>query len=104
MSVIQDVIKEEYNRLKSLLDLYDLKISECARGSLSVKKRGGHSYYYLAFRENRKVKFVYVGKEDSLSVKEVSEQLEKRRRYEKMRKKSKENLEEVRKLLYVANR
>ncbi|MBN2657729.1 MAG: hypothetical protein JXR86_11770 [Spirochaetales bacterium] len=104
MSVIHDVIKEEYNRLNSLLDMYDRKISECARGSLSVKKRGGHSYYYLAYRENQKVKFVYVGKEGSPSVKDVSEQLEKRHRYEKMRKKSKENLEEVRKLLHVANR
>jgi len=66
MSVIQDVIKEEYNRLNSLLDMYDRKISECVKGSLSVKKRGGHSYYYLAYRENQKVKFVYVGKEDPL--------------------------------------
>lgn len=102
MSVMRDVIKEEYNRLNSLLDMYDRKISECVRGSFSVKKRGSHSYYYLAYREDNRVKFVYVGKEDSPPVKEIAEQIEKRQRYEKMRKKSKKNLEEVRRLLRVA--
>lgn len=102
MSVIHDVIQEEYNRLNSLLDLYDQKISECVKGSLSVKKRGEHSYCYLAYREDKKVKFVYIGREDSPSVKEVSDQIEKRRRYEKKRQKTKKNLEEVRKLLRVA--
>ncbi|MBI9098734.1 MAG: hypothetical protein JEY91_09665 [Spirochaetaceae bacterium] len=104
MSVIKDVIQEEYNRLNSLIDLYDHKVSECVKGSLSIKKRGDHSYYYLAYRDEKKVKFVYVGKEGSPSVKEISEKIEKRHRYEKMRKKSKENLDEVRKLLRVANR
>lgn len=104
MSVIKDVIKEEYNRLDSLLDLYDGKIAECVKGSLSVKKRGDHSYYYLAYREEKKIKFVYVGKEGSSSVKEIAEKIDKRHRYEKMRKKSKENLDEVRKLLRAANR
>ena len=104
MSVLKDVIQEEYNRLDSLLDLYEQKISECVKGSLSVKKRGDHSYYYLAFRDNGKVKFVYVGKEGSESVKEAAEKIEKRHRYEKMKKKSQENLSEVRKLLRAANR
>lgn len=104
MSVIQDVIKEEYNRLNSLMDVYDRKISECVKGSLSVKKRSGHSYYYLAYREEKKVKFIYVGKEGSPSVKDIAEKIEKRHRYEKMRKKSKKNLDEVRKLLRVANK
>ncbi len=104
MSVIKDVIKEEYNRLDSLLELYDGKIAECVKGSLSLKKRGGHSYYYLAYREEKKVKFFYVGKEGSEPVKDMSEKIEKRHRYEKMRKKSKDNFNEVRRLLRVANR
>ena len=104
MSAIKDVIQEEYNRLDSLLDLYKKKILECVKGSLSVKKRGDHSYYYLAFRENQKIKFIYVGKEGSEPVKEIAEKIEKRHRYEKMRKKSKENLNEVRKLLRASKR
>ena len=104
MSVLKDVIQEEYNRLDSLLKLYDEKISECVKGSISVKKRGKHSYFYLAYREEAKVKFFYIGKEGSLSVKEISDKIEKRHRYEKMRKESKENLQEARKLLRAAQR
>jgi len=104
MSVIRDVIKEEYNRLHSLMDLYDKKIAESVKGSLSVKKRGEHAYYYLAYRENKKVIFIYIGKEGSSQVQDYAVKIEKRHKYEEMRKKSKENLNEIRKLLRASKR
>ena len=102
MSVIGDVIKEEYNRLNSLMDLYDKKIAESVKGSLSLKKRGNNAYYYLAYRENKRVLFHYIGKEGSPQVQEYVVKIEKRHKYEEMRKRSKENLKEIRKLLRVA--
>lgn len=102
MSVIYDVIKEENNRLLSLMDLYDRKIAESVKGSLSLKKRGSHAYYYLAYRKNKKVIFHYIGKEGSSQVQEYAVKIKKRHKYEEMRKKSKENLKEVRKLLRVS--
>lgn len=102
MSVVIDVIKEEYNRLNSLVKVYDKKIAQYPKGSLSIKKRGGHAYYYLAYREQKKVKFVYIGKEGSMKVKKYSDSIEKRHKYENMKKKSEANLKEIRKLLRVA--
>ena len=102
MSVIYDVIKEENSRLESLMDLYDKKIAESLKGSLSLKKRGNNAYYYLAYRENKRVIFHYVGKEGSPQVQDYAVKIEKRHKYEEMRKKSKENLKEIRKLLRAA--
>lgn len=102
MSVVGDVIKEEYNRLLSLIDLYDRKIAESIKGSISVKKRGSHVYYYLAYRENKRVKFRYIGKKGCSQVQEYTLEIEKRRKYEEMRKKTKESLKEIKKLLRVA--
>ena len=104
MSVIYDVIKEENNRLQSLIDFYNEKIDESIKGSLSVKKRGANAYFYLAYRENRKVKFLYIGKEGSPKVQECEDKIVKRHKYEELRKKSRENLKDVRKLLHVAER
>ena len=102
MSVVGDVIKEEYNRLNSLMELYDKKIAESVKGSLSLKKRGNNAYYYLAYRENKRVIFHYIGKEGSPQVQDYAVKIEKRHKYEEMRKRSKENLNEIRKLLRAA--
>ena len=102
MSVVQDVIKEEYNRLIELIEQYDQKIADYPKGSISVKSRRGKPYYYLSFREGDKVKSVYLGKEDSSKVIKYSEQIKKRQRYEELRKQAKKNLNDIRKLLHVA--
>ncbi|MDC7236042.1 MAG: hypothetical protein PQJ58_22660 [Spirochaetales bacterium] len=102
MSVIKDVIVEEYNRLNALVELYDQKISSFPKGSLSVKNRNGHPYYYRAFRDHGKVRFIYLGKPDSEESKDFIKKLERRQKYEVKRKKSMENLKEVKVLLRVA--
>ncbi|MBF9018718.1 MULTISPECIES: hypothetical protein [unclassified Oceanispirochaeta] len=99
MSVIKDVIKEEYSRLNSLIELYDQKISSFPKGSVSVKKRNGHPYLYRAFRDQGRVRFIYLGKPDSPDAKAFIKELERRHKYEEMRKKSLENLKEIKVLL-----
>ena len=51
----------------------------------------------------KKVKFDYVGKKGSKEVQECMSQVQQRRKYENLRKKSNENLAEVRKLLRVGS-
>ena len=102
MSAVKDVIKEEYNRLNSLVKMYDDKILLYPKGSISIKKRSGNSYCYLAYREKQKVRFEYIGKEGSEKAKEYARKIEQRHKYERMRKKSAYNLKEIRKLLRAA--
>ena len=102
MSVIKDVIKEEYSRLNSLVEIYDQKISSFPKGSVSVKKRNGHPYLYRAFRDQGRVRFIYLGKPDSPDAQDFVMKLEKRHKYEEKRKKSLDNLKEVKALLRAA--
>lgn len=104
MSVVNDVIREEFDRLNCLAKLYDDKISEYPKGSISEKKRNGLPYCYLAFREKGKVRFVYLGKKDSEEVNKVAAQISQRHSYEEKKKQVNANLKEIRKLLHVINR
>lgn len=104
MSVIMDVILEEGMRLEALIEEYNKKISQYPKGSISIKRRGEHSYCYRAFRDNSsKVRFIYLGKDGSEEVSEFKKKMEERKSYEERKKKSIENLKEIRKLLHAAN-
>jgi hypothetical protein len=102
MGIINDVVKEEYQRLNELVNLYNQKIAAFPKGSISRKKRQDKVYYYLAYRDHSKVKFEYLGKEESEKYKEVSQKVAQRLRYEKKLKESMESLKEVEVLLRVA--
>lgn len=104
MSVISDVIQEEYKRLNELIELYNEKISHYPKGSISKKKRGHQFFCYLTYRNYDKVKSDYLGKEDSEKVHEISEQIKQRHRYEKMLKKSIEKLKEIKRYMNISKR
>ncbi len=95
MGVLQGIIKEEQERLESLIALYDSRLSGLPKGSLRIKG----SYVYQKSREGSKTPTVYVGKVDSDRVREVSAQIEERRMYEERRKKACAELAEVRRAL-----
>ena len=65
MSVIKGVLEEELKRLKELSEDYEKKIDSLRKGSISRKKRNKNVYLYWAFRENDKIKFIYIGPEGS---------------------------------------
>ena len=104
MSVVVDVILEESERLRSLIELYDGKIAELPKGSLSEKSRGNRLYCYLAYRDGSRVKFKYIGPQGSEEVQRIHEQIAQRRVYEERRRESVENLKQVEKLINVAIR
>ncbi len=104
MSVVVDVIEEESRRLRSLIELYDGKIEELPKGSLSEKSRGNRLYCYLAYRDGSRVKFKYIGPQGSEEVQRIHEQIAQRRVYEERRRESVENLKQVEKLINVAIR
>ncbi|MEN6313455.1 MAG: hypothetical protein ABFD25_04310 [Clostridiaceae bacterium] len=47
----------------------------CLRGSLRLKERNGHKYFYLAYRRDGKVVSEYVGNDESV-VADLKERLE----------------------------
>lgn len=85
--VIINNLKEDLERIKNNIEMYENKIAKCYQGYLREKKINGKSYYYLRKRYGDKIKDKYIRKKE---VSEVKKSIEKRRFIEK----NKRSLEE----------
>lgn len=99
MSTLIDIIEDEKERLQKLLKYYRNEISQLPRGYISKKKIHGHIYCYRSFRDGHTVKTVYLGAEDSETVKETKEKIQERKKLESLLKRTKENLDEAKRAL-----
>lgn len=62
MGVIKGVLKEELENSLRMKKEYERALNELPKGCIAEKKIRGHSYYYLAQRIGKKVKYIYKGK------------------------------------------
>lgn len=60
MSILDGVMREEHDRLSRITAKVEQEINELPKGYISEKKINGKNYCYLQFRENGKVKSVYI--------------------------------------------
>ena len=95
MSYMKDILKEEYQRLKALSEKYHDEISALPRGSISIKKRNHREYLYLAYRQENKLRFEYIGPIVSEKSKAVLKQIGLRKRFETKLKQVKKDLLEI---------
>lgn len=95
MSVVRDIIREEYSRLIELKKKYVQELTTLPKGSISKKRIKNHSYYYLAYRSKEKVKFDYLGKEDAPKLEETREHLKRRKELEQKLKQVNLSLKEI---------
>ena len=100
MSILSDVLKDEYERLKSLEEWYKQEIGSLPKGSLSLKKRKNREYLYLNYREKSKVKSDYVGLASSKKAIDVANKIRQRKNHEQELKAVKQDLKEVERALY----
>ncbi|MFC1699930.1 hypothetical protein ACFL1I_08285 [Candidatus Omnitrophota bacterium] len=100
MGVIKGVLREELENSIRLIKDYQQALKKHPGGSLIRKKIKGRKYYYLAYREGNKVKFIYKGKKIS---KEDLEQLQKskqlRLKYKKLIQKLNKRIKYLRKVI-----
>lgn len=72
MSVLEDVLEEEYARSSRLLGLMEQEISLLPKGSIRMRNIKGHEYCYLNYRVGDKVKSDYVPLQRLMSCKPKS--------------------------------
>jgi len=99
MDMIKGVLKEQLGYALESEKHYKEAIKELPRGSLSEKKRNGKLYYYLAYREGRKMKFEYLGKLFDEEIEEYQNKIDKRRLYKKILMGLKKEIKFLRKAL-----
>ena len=60
MSVLEDVLREEYARSLRLSHLMEKELASLPKGSVRVRMIRGHEYYYLNHREGDRVLSDYI--------------------------------------------
>jgi hypothetical protein len=84
MKIIKGVLAEELENSLQMKKRYAEALQKLPRGSLVKKNIGGRNYYYLAFRENKKVRFVYKGRLSEVEVKRYKDAQKMRAKYRKL--------------------
>ena len=62
MGVIKDLLKEELENSIRLREDYKEALKKHPGGSIIKKEIKGHIYCYVAFRDGKKIRFIYRGK------------------------------------------
>jgi predicted transcriptional regulator len=75
MSILSDVLQEEYARVLLTISAYEREALELPKGHIAVKRIKNHDYFYLQWREGEKTRSQYIKKED---VEELRKQIERR--------------------------
>lgn len=88
MNLIIDTIIKEKTRIEYMLERYRKIIDELPKGTVSESKKNGQKYYYIKYREGKKVITKYIGKDAG----EMPALIEKRKHTEAMIKSLEEEL------------
>lgn len=81
MNLILNTILQEKERIDRMLAKYQEKLGALPKGTISEKKVKQSTYFYLKYRDGKKVISKYIPQKD---VEAVREQVEKRRHVETM--------------------
>jgi hypothetical protein len=83
MSLLFRTVQKEKERIDYMLSAYERQLDGLPKGSVTTKAVGDNVYYYLKYRNGKKVLTDYLGK-DNDKVDAVRSALEKRRHIEAM--------------------
>lgn len=81
MNLIISTVLQEKRRIDYMLEKYQEILAGLPRGTLSEKSVNENTYYYLKYRDGKKVVSQYIRKQD---VDTLRQQIEKRRHIETM--------------------
>lgn len=96
MNLILTTVMQEKQRIDYMLEKYQEALAKLPKGTISEKQVKGNTYYYLKYREGKKIVSKYIGKKE---IEELKQQIDKRRHIEAMIKSLLEELRIAEKVL-----
>lgn len=81
MNLIINTMLQEKQRIDYMLERYQTLLAGLPKGTISEKMVNGNSYYYLKYRDGKKVVSKYISKKD---IEVLRQQIAKRRHVEVM--------------------
>ena len=83
MNLLTRTIQKEKQRIEYMLNAYSKQLDELPKGSVAALKSGKNTYYYLKYRDGKRVRTKYIGK-DEVTVNQMRALVDKRRHVEAM--------------------
>jgi len=99
MSIIFNIMKEEYDRLVEAERVYRKSINQIVKGAPRIKHIGKIDYLYLERRNGRKVVYDYIGPAQNEKAAEILDAVKRRRKDQVSLKKVLSDLKDVKKVL-----
>lgn len=90
------IFREEARNEKMIIE-YTKELEKLPRGKITPKTVNGKTYYYLYYRDGKKVVSKYIGKDEG-SLTSIREGLTRRSQIEEIMKKLKEEKAQIKKL------
>ncbi|MBO5046467.1 MAG: hypothetical protein J6C93_06315 [Clostridia bacterium] len=97
MSMLMTIISREETRNENMINEYTKELETLPKGKITPKTVNGKTYYYLYYRDGKKVVSKYVGKDEE-SLIAIREGLARRSQIEEIVKKLKEEKAQIKKL------
>ena len=97
MSMLMTIISREEMRNENMINEYTKELETLPKGKITPKTVNGKTYYYLYYRDGKKVVSKYVGKDEE-SLIAIREGLARRSQIEEIVKKLKEEKAQIKKL------
>ena len=88
MTLVSSLINKERLRNQHMIEAYNNELAMLPKGSIRKKILGNKIYYYLTYRDGKKVISKYIGKNEQ-SIEQIRHELNKRIHVEEMLKKLK---------------
>lgn len=104
MGSMEGVLSEELGRLRELERGYRKAIQKLPKGSIQQKHINGSAYPYLVYRRASKVSSRYLGRLSEPGLQKLKDEIELRRKYEKLLKETRQNQDKIYKMLYGKKR
>lgn len=97
MSMLMTIISREETRNENMINEYTKELETLPKGKITPKTVNRKTYYYLYYRDGKKVVSKYVGKDEE-SLIAIREGLARRSQIEEIIKKLKEEKAQIKKL------
>ena len=95
-SIIRGILREELERSQRMEALYLNELESMPKGSLQVKIIRGRAFLYRCFRDGKKVKSVFIPRDEA---EKIGESIQRRREIESSLKRLRADRELARKVL-----
>jgi len=93
-TVVYGVLKEEKQRNLEMQKIHSEELALLRKGSISQKRVGTKTYYYLKYRQGERVISEYIGSDPQV-VKSIKLELERRKRLQAVMKRLKEEHKQI---------